>query len=174
MSDETDSTVFVADEQHDVDVDLLRWSRLARLVLDSERVAPDVHVALVFVDEPAMAQLNERFLGEQGATDVLAFPIDDDVPETGRVPDRGGKGPGSATEPTEPPVLLGDVYVCPSVAQRNADQRSIAIDAELALLVVHGLLHLLDYDHTEPEETEAMQAREREILAAFAEDEARS
>jgi probable rRNA maturation factor len=71
-------------------------------------------------------------------------------------------------------VLLGDVYVCPSVALALATERSLALDAELALLVVHGLLHLLDYDHSEPEETEAMQAREREILAAFAELEART
>jgi probable rRNA maturation factor len=171
---ETDAAVFVADEQSDVVVDLLRWSQLARLVLESERVAPDVHVALVFVDEAAMTQLNERFLGETGPTDVLAFPIDDDVPESGRVPDRGGKGPGSVSEPSEPPVLLGDVYVCPVVAQRNATERSIELEAELALLVVHGLLHLLDYDHTEPDETEAMQSRERELLAAFAELEARN
>jgi len=173
MSD-ADAAVFVADEQSDVAVDILRWSRLARLVLDSERVAPDVHVALVFVDEAAMAQLNERFLDQIGPTDVLAFPIDDDVPESGRVPDRGGKGPGSASEPTEPPVLLGDVYVCPSVALAQATERSIEIDTELALLVVHGLLHLLDYDHSEPDETEAMQGRERELLAAFAELEAQA
>jgi probable rRNA maturation factor len=126
-------------------------------------------MSLLFVDATTISELNERFLGGSGPTDVLAFPIDDDVPESGRAPDRGGKGPGSAGEPTEPPVLLGDVYVCPSVAVRQATERSIAIDAELALLVVHGLLHLLDYDHSEPDETEAMQAREREILAAFAE-----
>jgi probable rRNA maturation factor len=169
-----DAAVFAADEQSTVPIDLLRWSRLARLVLDSERVAPDVHVALVFVDEAAMAQLNERFLGQPGPTDVLAFPIDDDVPESGRAPDRGGKGPGSASEPTEPPVLLGDVYVCPSMAARHAAERSIALDDELALLVVHGLLHLLDYDHSEPDETEAMQARERELLAAFTDLEAQA
>ena len=173
MSD-VDAAVFAADEQSTVPIDLLRWSRLARLVLDSERVAPDVHVALVFVDEEAMAQLNERFLGQPGPTDVLAFPIDDDVPESGRAPDRGGKGPGSAGEPTEPPVLLGDVYVCPAVAVRQATERSIDLDAELALLVVHGLLHLLDYDHSEPDETEAMQARERELLTSFADLEART
>jgi probable rRNA maturation factor len=171
---DTDAAVFAADEQSTVPIDLLRWSRLARLVLDSERVAPEVHVALVFVDEAAMAQLNERFLGEAGPTDVLAFPIDDDVPESGRAPDRGGKGPGSASEPSEPPVLLGDVYVCPSVAARQASERSIALDDELALLVVHGLLHLLDYDHSEPDETEAMQARERELLASFADLEAQA
>jgi probable rRNA maturation factor len=71
-------------------------------------------------------------------------------------------------------VLLGDVYVCPSVAATQAAERSIALDDELALLVVHGLLHLLDYDHTEPDETEAMQARERELLAGFADLEART
>jgi probable rRNA maturation factor len=172
MSD-TDAAVFAADEQSEVPIDLLRWSRLARLVLDSERVAPDVHVALVFVDEAAMAQLNERFLGQPGPTDVLAFPIDDDIPESGRVPDRGGKGPGSASEPSEPPVLLGDVYVCPSVAATQAAERSLELDDELALLVVHGLLHLLDYDHSEPDETEAMQSRERELLASFADLEGR-
>jgi probable rRNA maturation factor len=171
---DVDAAVFAADEQSTVSIDLLRWSRLARLVLDSERVAPDVHVALVFVDAEAMAQLNERFLGQPGPTDVLAFPIDEDVPESGRAPDRGGKGPGSASEPTEPPVLLGDVYVCPSVAANQAAERSIALDDELALLVVHGLLHLLDYDHSEPDETEAMQARERELLTSFADLEARN
>jgi probable rRNA maturation factor len=171
---DVDAAVFAADEQSTVQIDLLRWSRLARLVLDSERVAPDVHVALVFVDAEAMAQLNERFLGQPGPTDVLAFPIDEDVPESGRAPDRGGKGPGSASEPTEPPVLLGDVYVCPSVAAEQAAERSIALDDELALLVVHGLLHLLDYDHSEPDETEAMQARERELLSSFADLEARN
>ena len=168
MNGETDGAVFAADEQTAVAVDLVRWTRLARLVLEAERVDPEVHVALVFVDEDAIAQLNERFLGQPGPTDVLAFPIDDDLPESGRAPDRGGRGPGSATEPTEPPVLLGDVYVCPAVAKRQADERSIALDAELALLVVHGLLHLLDYDHSEPDETAAMQARERELLGAFA------
>jgi len=166
MSD-TDAAVFVADEQSDVTVDLLRWSRLARLVLDSERVAPDVHVALVFVDEAAMAQLNERFLGQQGPTDVLAFPIDDDHLPSGRHPDTGGRGPGSANEPSDPPIVLGDVVVCPTVAARQAPDHAGTVDDELALLVVHGVLHLLNYDHADEGEAASMQRRERELLEKF-------
>jgi probable rRNA maturation factor len=157
-----------------VPIDLLRWSRLARLVLDSERVAPDVHVALVFVDEEAMAQLNERFLGQPGPTDVLAFPIDDELPPSGRQPDQGGRGPGTPSDPTDPPTLLGDVVVCPLVASRQAEERSIPAEEELALLVVHGVLHLLDYDHAEPNEAIVMRRREQELLARFREIEGRA
>lgn len=166
------STVFAADEQRDVALDLDRWSRLARLVLDEERVSPLLQVAVVFVDESTITALNEQFLGHQGSTDVLAFPIDDELPTGGRSPDQGGRGPGVGDEQDEPPVLLGDVYVCPAVAARQAAERSIPLAEELALLVVHGLLHLLEYDHAQPDQAEAMQRRERELLARFAESEA--
>ena len=142
-------------------------------MLDSERVAPDVHVALVFVDEAAMAQLNERFLGQQGPTDVLAFPIDDDVPESGRAARSRRQGPRFRRASRPNRRCCSATSTCARRSRlRQATERSIAIDAELALLVVHGLLHLLDYDHSEPDETEAMQARERELLAGFAELEA--
>jgi probable rRNA maturation factor len=163
--------VFGADEQRDIAVDVTRWVRLARLVLDEERVAdrlgPDTEMSLLFVDEPTIAELNERFLGATGATDVLAFPMDDDVPPGGRQPDQGGRGPGAPTDPGDPPALLGDVVVCPTVAQRQAGARGIATDDELALLVVHGVLHLLDYDHAEAEEATAMRRREQELLERF-------
>ena len=159
--------VFASDEQSTLEVDLPRWLRLTRLVLAEERAPADAEVSLIFVDEEAITDLNGRFLGGDGPTDVLAFPIDDDVPESGRAPDRGGKGPGSTGEPTEPPVLLGDVYVCPSVALRQATERSIPVDAELALLVVHGVLHLLNYDHADERDAETMQRRERELLERF-------
>jgi probable rRNA maturation factor len=170
----SEQAVFVADEQSDVAVDILRWSRLARLVLDSERVAPDVHVALVFVDEPAMAQLNERFLDQVGPTDVLAFPIDDELPPSGRQPDQGGRGPGTTSDPSDPPTLLGDVVVCPSVATRQASERGVGAEDEIALLVVHGVLHLLDYDHAEPSEAIVMRRREQELLGRFRDLEQRS
>jgi probable rRNA maturation factor len=102
-----------------------------------------------------------------GPTDVLAFPMDDDVVPAGRQPDQGGRGPGSPSEPGEPPAMIGDVVVCPSYAQREAETRRRALDDELALLVVHGVLHLLSYDHAEEQETEAMQRRERELLERF-------
>jgi probable rRNA maturation factor len=159
--------VFVADEQSDVELDLLRWGRLARLVLTEERVPEDAEMSVIFVDEQAISDLNERFLGGSGPTDVLAFPMDDDVVQGGRQPDQGGRGPGAPAEPTDPPTVLGDVVVCPQVAQRQAVERGRPVDDEVALLVVHGVLHLLNYDHAEERESEAMQRRERELLDRF-------
>jgi probable rRNA maturation factor len=157
------------DEQDVVAVEITRWVRLAQLVLHAERVDPDAELGLIFVDEPTIADLNERFLDAAGPTDVLAFPLDEDGAAVGRDPDDGGRGPGSATDTTEPPVVLGDVVVCPSVARRQAVATGTPLDDELALLVVHGVLHLLDYDHAETADAERMQRRERELLARFAE-----
>ncbi|MGQ0825391.1 MAG: rRNA maturation RNase YbeY [Actinomycetota bacterium] len=163
--------MFGADEQRDVAVDVPRWVRLARLVLGHEHVGErygcGTEMSLLFVDETTIAELNERFLGVDGPTDVLAFPMDDDVPPGGRQPDQGGRGPGAPTDPGDPPVLLGDVVLCPAIAKRQADERSAPLDDELALLVVHGVLHLLDYDHLEPEETALMRRREQELLDRF-------
>jgi probable rRNA maturation factor len=160
-------TVFGADEQSDIDVDVLRWVRLAGMVLDEERVPEDAEMSVIFVDEQAMSDLHERFLGGSGATDVLAFPMDEDVAPGGRQPDQGGRGPGSPSEPGEAPTVIGDVVVCPQVAERQADRGSGSLDDEVALLVVHGVLHLLNYDHAEEHESEAMRKREGELLARF-------
>jgi probable rRNA maturation factor len=160
--------VFAADEQSEVDVDTLRWVRLAQNVLDAEGVGGDVEMSMLFVDEPAMAELNRRFLGSEGPTDVLAFPIDEDIIEAGRSPDSGGPGPGTlAQEASEVPIVLGDVVLCPSVAQRQAPEHAGTYDDEMALLVVHGILHLLGMDHADDKGAEAMERRERELLERF-------
>ena len=156
--------VYAADEQTAHAVDLDRWSGLARAVLEDRHVRGDVEVSLLFVDEPAIAALNGRFLGREGPTDVLAFPIEDEPLPGGRSPDSGGSGPG-ADQPEEPLTLLGDVVVCPAVAERNAAEHEVALDDELALLVVHGLLHLLGMDHETDREAEEMERLERELLA---------
>ena len=168
----TDMAVFCTDEQSVVPIDLERWSRLARLVLADERAPYDAEVSLLFVDATSIADLNGRFLGSEGPTDVLSFPIDDDHVPAGRRPDEGGRGPGSSNEPVDPPIVLGDVVLCPEVAQRQAEEHAVSLDDELALLVVHGVLHLLRYDHAEEQETERMQRRERELLERFREQEA--
>ncbi|HEX5615210.1 MAG TPA: rRNA maturation RNase YbeY [Acidimicrobiia bacterium] len=169
-----ETAVFGANEQRDIEIDVARWLRLARLVLTEERVLGEVELSVLFVDETTIADLNARYLGGDGPTDVLAFPIDDDLPP-GRQPDQGGRGPGApAGESDEPPTLLGDVVVCPVVAQRQALERGVALDDEVALLVVHGVLHLLDYDHAEAEERLVMERRQGELLTRFRELEERS
>jgi len=160
--------VFVADEQAERPVDTLRWVRLAEAVLNEEGVRGDAELSMLFVDEAAMSDLNKRFLGKDGPTDVLAFPIDEEVVESGRSPDSGGPGPGYLpTEPSELPTLLGDLVICPLVAARNAPEHAGTYDDEIALLIVHGILHLMGSDHVEEEEAEAMERRERELLGKF-------
>jgi probable rRNA maturation factor len=161
--------VFGADEQSVVPVDVVRWVRLARVVLDEERVPGVAELSLIFVDRQSITDLNERFLGGTGPTDVLAFPMDDDVVLGGRQPDQGGRGPGAPAEAGEPPSLIGDVVICPQVAAAQAPEHGWTTEDELALLVVHGVLHLLNYDHADPREHAAMQRRERELLARFRE-----
>jgi probable rRNA maturation factor len=159
--------VHAADEQTAVPVDLVRWVRLAEHVLAGERAPDDAEMALVFVDRPTIADLNERYLGGTGPTDVLAFPLEDEIP-VGRLPDQGGRGPGASSDPPEPPLAIGDVIVCPDVARDQADSRGLALDDEVALLVVHGTLHLFGYDHAESDAATRMQGRERSLLASFA------
>ena len=160
--------VFAADEQDEAPVDAARWVRLAERVLEAEGMRGDTELSMLFVDEVSMADLNKRFRNEEGATDVLAFPIDEDAVEGGRSPDSGGPGPGvSVSEPYETPIVLGDVVVCPLVAQRNAPAHAGTYDDELALLVVHGILHLLGMDHADDREAAVMEQRERELLDRF-------
>jgi probable rRNA maturation factor len=155
--------VFSADEQRAVAIDLARWGALARAALADEGVSGLAEVSLLFVTEDAIAELNAQFLGRSGPTDVLAFPIDDEPALTGRVPDSGGTGPGEGPE-AEMPQLVGDIVLCPAVAARNALEHAVTVDDELALLVVHGVLHLLGWDHELPADGDKMEARERELL----------
>ena len=135
-------------ELDDDDIDLDRWTRLARAVLDDEGFIGEL--GLTFVDESAMAVLNADHMGENRPTDVLAFPLD-------AAGDEVGGAPGELR-------LLGDVVVCPTVARRHAQERAIEPDDELALLVVHGVLHVIGHDHAEPDEEALMKERERHHL----------
>jgi probable rRNA maturation factor len=167
-------TVFVADERGEPpapdqpSIDAARWIALAEQVLAAEGVRGDAELSLLFVDEEAMARLNEQFMGATGPTDVLAFPIDGEQIEPGRWPDGGTEGPERIPPSAdELPLLLGDVVICPAVAARNAPEHAGSFEDELALLLVHGVLHLLGHDHATDEERAAMQARERALLTQF-------
>jgi probable rRNA maturation factor len=159
--------IYAADEQADHPVAVDRWSELARRALMAEGITRDTEVSLLFVDEPSIAALNERFLGKSGPTDVLSFPIEDEVERSGRSPDQGGTGPGSVETDTDRFLLLGDVVICPAVAARNAVDHGASFDDELALLVVHGILHLLGMDHQVDVEAERMEQREQQLLALY-------
>lgn len=162
--------VFVADEQADETVETGRWRNLARSVLEAEGVRGEAELSVLFVDEPAMSELNQRFMGRFGPTDVLSFPIDGDEidPDRGSRPsDSRGPGPFDESDSADLPRLLGDVVLCPSVARRNAPDHAGSFDDELALLLVHGILHLLGMDHHEDLEAQAMERREKELLERF-------
>jgi probable rRNA maturation factor len=158
--------VFAADEQEDHPIAVARWTKLAQQVLTARRVKGETEVSLLFVDEDAMAALNQQFLGKSGPTDVLSFPIEDEPGPTGRSPDFGGSGPGVSPEEGTL-TLLGDVVICPAVAARNAVEHEVSLDDEVALLVVHGLLHLLGLDHEDEAEAERMEALEQDLLTRY-------
>ena len=158
--------VFAADEQSDHPIEDARWAQLSQRVLTARGVKGETEVSLLFVDEDAIAALNEQFLGKSGPTDVLSFPIEDEPGPTGRSPDLGGSGPGTAPEEGTL-TLLGDVVICPAVAARNAVEHEVSLDDEVALLVVHGLLHLLGMDHEDDAEAERMEALEQELLTRY-------
>jgi probable rRNA maturation factor len=145
--------IVVDDAQRDRPIDADRWSALARAVLGAEGIAGNAELSIRFVDEPEIAELNAEHLGHVGPTDVLSFPIEDD-------PHRPAGSSGA-------PVLLGDIIICPEVAFRNAPDHAGTYDAELALLIVHGILHLLGFDHESDDEATEMEGREAALLAAY-------
>lgn len=126
---------------------------LARVVLEGERLPPTCEVTVTLVDADEMARLNSQHLGEAGPTDVLSLPIEDLIP---------GEPPVVATD--DPPLLMGDVVICPEVVAEHADIHGVGFDDEMALMVTHGLLHLLGYDHQVSAEAEHMESIERRYL----------
>ena len=134
-------------------LDLARWGRLAAAAARAEGVEDPAEIGLMFVDEAAIGALADRWLQSSHPTDVLAFPVDG--PALHAAP-AGGDGP---------PALIGDVVVAPSVAARQAAEARCHPDDELALLVVHGVLHLLGHDHARRTEARRMARRTEAVLA---------
>lgn len=147
-------SVFVADEQTDT-VGLSDLHSLAEMILREEGYPDDAEVTLLFVDESEMASYNHRFLDRHGATDVLAFPVEELVP--GVVPDH---------DPHGPPLILGDVVIAPAYVRRQAVDYGVTYEDEMSLMVTHGILHLLGYDHIDDDDAERMEERERQLLAS--------
>lgn len=146
-------SVFLADEQGEP-VDLIQLRHIAELVLTEEGYPVETEVTVLLVSDNEMASYNERFLDRAGPTDVLAFPVEELIPRV--VPDQ---------DPAGPPLVIGDVIVAPAYVSRQAAEDEIDFDDEMALMVAHGILHLLGYDHIEDDDAELMERRETELLS---------
>lgn len=140
-----------------IDVNEAVLQRLTDFNLAQLHVSPDAELAIVLVDEGAMEALHVQWMDEPGPTDVLSFPMDE-------------LRPGTEDRPT-PPGLLGDIVLCPQVAETQAQAAGHELIDELILLTTHGLLHLLGYDHAEPEEEREMFGLQKELIQAFAQAE---
>jgi probable rRNA maturation factor len=136
-----------------VEIDELRTQRLARFVMDRMRVHPLAELCVTAVDEETISELNQRWMEKDGPTDVLAFPMDE-------------LRPGLVNEEPEEGVL-GDLVLCPTVAEQQARTAGHSTADELDLLTVHGILHLLGYDHAEPDEEREMFDLQRNLLLTF-------
>ena len=145
-------SIEVLDESgHDLDVKHL--AGLSRFVMDRMRVHPLAELCIKAVDEDTIAALNEQWMDKEGPTDVLAFPMDELRP--GLVNDEPEEG------------VLGDLVLCPEIAARQGESAGHGRDAEIELLTVHGILHLLGYDHAEPEEHREMFGLQDQLLAEW-------
>jgi len=152
VTDPASPIVVAVDEQDELVVDLDRWSALAQAALQHEGVTTG-ELNLLFVETDSIHELNREHMGKDRPTDVLSFPLDDDDDLPGE-------------------TLLGDIVVCPAVAAANAPEHDGqghhrgSVDDEIALLVVHGVLHVLGYDHINDDEAEEMEALEQTVLLA--------
>lgn len=135
------------------DIDESALQRLATYCLDAMRVHPDADIALVLVDEAAMEQLHVQWMGEPGPTDVLSFPMDELRPGNDDV--------------ITPAGVLGDVVLCPQVAEVQAEGAGHSTMDELLYLTAHGILHLLGFDHAEPEEEKEMFSLQRDLIIGY-------
>ncbi|QAY71478.1 rRNA maturation RNase YbeY [Xylanimonas protaetiae] len=148
-------SIEVANESgFDVDgLDEAEFAELARYVLDAMHVHPQAELSILFVDTAVMTDLHVKWMDEPGPTDVLSFPMDE-------------LRPGREGDLT-PPGTLGDIVLCPEVAAKQAVAAGHSAVEEMLLLTTHGILHLLGYDHAEPEEEKEMFGLQRRLLLTF-------
>lgn len=143
--------------ESEAELDLDRVQSLAIHVRDELKLHPQVDIGVIFVDEAAMTELHIKWMDEPGPTDVLSFPMDE-------------LRPGSDLLPS-PEGILGDIVVCPQVAAEQAMKAGHSTMEEILLLVTHGMLHLVGFDHAEPEEEKEMFGLQKQFLASFYESE---
>lgn len=137
----------------DAAIDEHELVEISRFVMRELNVHPRTELCIRLVDEAAMETLHVQWMDLPGPTDVMSFPMDELTPgKDGEDPEEG---------------MLGDVVLCPSVAQKQADKAGHALEEEILLLTTHGILHLLGFDHGEPEEEKEMFDLQRRLLLTF-------
>lgn len=141
----------VNETEAEIDVESISFQ--ARFILDRLRIHPGAELSVVFVDVPTMTDLHVRWMDEPGPTDVLSFPMDELTPPRDDEP--------------APEGLLGDVVICPEVAVRQAAEAGHDVRTEYGVLLTHGILHLLGYDHAEPDEERLMFGLQRRLLGEW-------
>lgn len=146
------------DNETDWEIDTDRVYKLASYAMDRMRLHPNTDLFIRFVDLATIEDLHVRFMDEPGPTDVLSFPMDELVP-----------GDNLAVAPEG---ILGDVVVCPDFAKDQAEKAGHPVINEMLLLITHGILHLLGFDHAEPDEEKEMFALQNQILQEFFDQEA--
>ena len=134
-------------------IDAAEFAALADHVLTAMHVSPAAELNIMFIDPEPMEELHVRWLDLPGPTDVMSFPMDE-------------LRPGLPDSPT-PAGTLGDIVLCPQVAAKQALAAGHSAIEEMLLLTVHGILHLLGYDHAEPEEKKEMFDLQRRLLLTF-------
>ena len=134
-------------------IDAVEFVALADYVLDQMHVSTSVELNILFIDPEPMADLHVRWLDLEGPTDVMSFPMDE-------------LRPGTPDHPV-PEGTLGDICICPDVAAEQARAAGHSAAEEMLMLATHGMLHLLGYDHAEPEEREEMFSLQRKLLLTF-------
>lgn len=135
------------------ELDELELQSLAKFVLAALHVHVETDLGIILIEQPAMERLHLQWMGEPGATDVLSFPMDE-------------LRPGKSDSPT-PAGLLGDVVICPEVALAQANAAGHTLQEETLMLLTHGMLHLLGFDHATPLEEDEMFGLQRELLQQF-------
>ena len=149
-------SVFIANEAGEAEVDEVALAGLARFVLDAMKVNPLAELSVMIVETAAMTDLHVRYMGEDGPTDVLAFPQDEAFESS-----------YADSADADPTTLLGDVVLCPEVARRQAATAGHSTQRELHLLCTHGILHLLGFDHAEPAEHATMFGLQDRLLDSW-------
>ncbi|MFZ5946043.1 MAG: rRNA maturation RNase YbeY [Bacillota bacterium] len=147
--------LIITNQQEKIQIPLQLESELEALVqkcLDAEKIDPGAEVSLVFVDDEEIRDLNKTYRRKDVPTDVLSFAMQEE-----------GEGEINILDGEEE-ILLGDIVISLETAQRQAQEYNHSFEREVAFLMVHGLLHLLGYDHLNESDTQKMRQKEEELL----------